>query len=294
MPLSSAEKMSAILSDRALFVRNLQKKLNDWPSKVKMAEDRNRLYQSVAHVVCVVESQPKWSSMSNVQLEKWLREPGGIENPNGLEQDIDLMITLAQEYTDVAFPSSISVKLAPIEFIFCTVLVDLYKSELDLSQLAKAIGDLRRAVRGQHEDIRSNNRVIASFQQYITGELARRVKTGVYSKAGLTTPLTKRKRSTVRGDDEDYLAGASDVDMEDETPQASRKKRVNIGPNDGLFTPRKTLSPGLPRPVIASSSMAIGGSSGMRTVAPMKPFGAQASSEKRSSLGGWGTEGLGR
>lgn len=289
MPLSAAEKMSAILSDRALFVRNLQKKLTDWPAKVKMAEDRNRMFQSVGHIVRAVESYPKLTSITNVSLDKWLREPGEIQHPTGLEQDIDLLITLAQEYSEVAFPTSIAVKLAPIEFIFSALIVDRFKSALDLSQLARAISDTRREIRDQHEDIRSNNRVVASFQQYISGELERRVKTGVYSKAGLTTPLVKRKRSVAQVDDGE----PADMDLDSAAQPASRKKRVNFGHGESIVAPLTRLTPEISRPVITPSLIPVGGSSGVRTVAPMKPFNAQGSSEasKRSNHG-WGSDGL--
>ncbi|KAG8867816.1 hypothetical protein FRC20_004814 [Serendipita sp. 405] len=123
MPLSSAEKMAAILSERSRFVRELQKRVSaGWPSKVSMSNDRNRLFQSVGHIVYAVENFPKWTSPSNMQLEKWLREEQPMTNEEGLTEDIDIILQIARAHADVAFSVAIASKLAPIEFIYSTLL----------------------------------------------------------------------------------------------------------------------------------------------------------------------------
>ncbi|KAG8824867.1 hypothetical protein FRC19_000921 [Serendipita sp. 401] len=287
MPLSSAEKMAAILSERSRFVRELQKRVSaGWPSKVSMSNDRNRLFQSVGHIVYAVENFPKWTSPSNMQLEKWLREEQPMMNEEGLTEDIDIILQIARAHADVAFSVAIASKLAPIEFIYSTLLVHLYKKTLTHAQLAKAISDTRRAIRREHADIRSNSRVSAAFQTYITGELANRVNSQVYQ-----TPNGaggKRKRTIyVEDDDDDYEEEDNktvDISEMIMTPSTTRKRRTTKGassvnntpnPSRNLFSPSSTLSdaPTLGKETGTPSARASPSSSGRRA--------------------GWGSSGLG-
>ncbi|KAG8834310.1 hypothetical protein FRC17_009218 [Serendipita sp. 399] len=280
MPLSSAEKMAAILSERSQFVRQLQKRTSaEWPLKVGMANDRNRLFQSVGHVVYAVENFPKWSSPSNVQLEKWLREDLPIVHATELEEDFDIILTIAQKHAEVAFSIAIAGKLAPIEFIFSTLLVHLYKKSLTYEQLAKAISDTRKAVRREHTDIRSNSRIATFFQNYITGELANRVNSQVYQ-----TPVAKgakRKRVTIDDDDDYEEDDEKVIDISEMmiTPSSGRKRRTAKAAspvNDTAKATRSLFSPD------SDATMSANGSPSLQ--------GTPSGSGRRA---GWGSSGLG-
>ncbi|PVG02211.1 hypothetical protein CPB86DRAFT_870502 [Serendipita vermifera] len=216
MPLSTAERMSAISGQNSELVKRLEKKLSNWPENVPLANDRKRRFQLVGHIVRGIGSLPKFVDPSNQSLEKWLRGPDTQYDEQDIMKDFEIFIQIAQQYAEVAFSSSIATKLAPIEFVYCVILVHQYKNQLQPEQLAQAIQEVRLAIREEHTDVRMNNRCAKSFQVLIRDVLPERIASGAYKLSG------KRKRETTSSD----LFG-DDLTDED-AGQGSRKRKGDI------------------------------------------------------------------
>jgi hypothetical protein len=227
MPLSAAERMSAVSSHRAQAVHVLEKVLSSWPATVKLADDRKRRFQLVGHIIrgtsMLDDDPPKITLSSNLILEKWLRETGEVNNVEDLKEDLEILIRLAKEYADTAFSSSIAATLAPIEFIFAAFLVHRFRRRMTLEQLAMAVRDMRLAARAQHVDLRSNSRVSKTFEKAIMEDVPNKLIKGVYGQYDPTS--SKRKR--VDDYDADYIDGTAAMDISgDERKRGSRKKRT--------------------------------------------------------------------
>jgi len=229
MPLSSAEKMAAISSKRTEFAHRIEEKMAAWPDNVKMTGDRKRMFQNIAHVLRALSTAPKITIPTTISLDKWLREPDAVDNVSGVEEDFDIIIRIACDYGNVAFPPAMSLKLSPVEFIFSVILVHLYKSNLKHDQLAAAIRDMRRFVRSQHADIRTNSSVAKTFEEFIVGQMDQKIASGVYAAVKRPSPTqtgAKRKRFADEDGDEDYVHESAMDTREDGKRPTPRKRRA--------------------------------------------------------------------
>jgi len=241
MPLTAAERMSAIPSQRAQAVHMLEKVLASWPANVKLADDRKRRFQVIGHFVrCIshLDSTGKMIMPSNPALEKWLRETGPVGNMDSMKEDLEILTRLAKEYPDIAFSSSIAGRLAPIEFIFTALLVHKFRHRMGAEQLALAIKAMRLEARANHIDIRTNSRVAKTFEDFIDGIPAKLAK-GAYGHG--ESASSKRKRADAYGDDDEYVGSTAAMDISgEERKRVTRRKRGTE--LSSVKTPRKDSS----------------------------------------------------
>jgi hypothetical protein len=293
MPLSAAERMSAVSSHRAQAAHLLEKVLSSWPATVKLADDRKRRFQLVGHIIrgtsMLDGDPPKITLSSNTILEKWLREAGDVNNVEDLKEDLETLIRLAKEYADTAFSSSIAATLAPIEFIFAAFLVHRFRRKMTLEQLAMAIKDMRLAARAQHVDLRSNSRVSKTFEKAIMEDVPNKLIKGVYDP-------TSSKRKRVDDYDADYLDSTAAMDISgDERKRGSRKKRTAGStsartPVKSPLSGRIKISPPLsgslfsPGPSESNTSRAASSSTG-NTANNSTPMRSSFSTSRRQSGG---------
>jgi hypothetical protein len=189
MPLTTAERLASIAGPRTAFLRHLVERLKDWPTNIKLANDRARRFQVVGHFVRAISSLPsKITKPSSLSLEKWLREDAGVQDEDGITEDINLFITIVQHYSHITFHNAITEVLAPVEFIYAAVLIHLYKHHLSLDQLAEGIRGMRERVRTEHVDIRTNSVVCETLRWFVAGWMKRRIST---NSSGIL-PSTKR------------------------------------------------------------------------------------------------------
>lgn len=197
--------------------------MENWPESVKLSGDRKRMFQNIAHVLRGLSTLPKITSPTNYALDKWLREPDVVNDMTSIEEDFDLVIEIAQGHAKVAFPATMSAKLAPVEFIFSVILIHLYKSVLRPDQLASAIQDMRKDVRAQHVDIRTNSKVSLTLEYFITSQMDQKIRLGAYGAVERATPPgqsgMKRKRGAT--DEDDFKMDTSD----DDKPLSPLKRR---------------------------------------------------------------------
>jgi hypothetical protein len=201
-----------------------------WPDSVKMTGDRKRMFQNIAHVLRALSTAPKITTPTTISLDKWLREPNEVDNVDGIEEDFDIIIRIACDYANLAFPTSMSAKVSPVEFIFSVVLVHLYKSTLKPDQLAAAIQDMRKFVRAQHSDIRTNSSVSKTLEEFVVGQMEQKIGSGAYDVVKrLVTPNqtgAKRKRFGDGEEDEDYVEESAMDTREDGKRASARKRRA--------------------------------------------------------------------
>jgi hypothetical protein len=221
--------MAAISSKRTEFAHRIEEKMAAWPDNVKMTGDRKRMFQNIAHVLRALSTAPKITIPTTVSLDKWLREPDAVDNVSGIEEDFDIIIRIACDYGNVAFPPAMSLKLSPVEFIFSVILVHLYKSNLKHDQLAAAIRDMRKFVRAQHADIRTNSSVAKTLEEFIVGQMDQKIATGAYAVVKRPTPIqtgAKRKRFADEDGDEAYVDDSVMDTREDGKRPTPRKRRA--------------------------------------------------------------------
>jgi hypothetical protein len=230
--------MSAISGPNSELVKRLEKKLAAWPSNVPLADDRKRRFQLVGHIVRSVASLPKFVDCSNQALEKWLRDTHYQSDEQSLIDDFETFIQIAEQYAQVAFASSIAPKLAPVEFIYCVLLVHIFKPQLQIDQLAQAVQEMRITVRDEHVDIRMNTRVVKSYQQYLQSVLPKRIASDAFKPSG------KRKRES--GTNKLFAGDLTDEDA----PLSPRKKKGDISTS----ARQSTSDLHLPKPRVGGQS----------------------------------------
>jgi hypothetical protein len=167
MPLTPAERMAGTAGDCAMFIHQLKEILQDWPDTVKLTDNRNRRFQSLGQIVYAIESLPDINIASVLTLEKWIRGPSQVRYPEEIKHDIQIMVEIARDHYDIAFKNSIKPILAPIEFVFAAILVQMFKNSLGVKQLACAIQLMRMFVRARHDDIRTNARVSRTLKTFL-------------------------------------------------------------------------------------------------------------------------------
>lgn len=257
----------------------------DWPSNVKLANDRKRRFILLGHIVRGVAtldaSPPKITMPSNPSLEKWLREPGTVPKVETLKEDLEALIRIAKDYPNTAFPTNVSVILAPVEFIYAAILVHRCRRQLTLEQLALAIRDMRMTVRKEHPDIRTNTKVSKSLDKFVMDEVPYKLGNGEYGYQPTTVPVKRKRVADVNEyeTDNEYVDATAAMDISgDERTRGARKKRTP-GPGPSPVKRRKSpadsAKPLSPTPPDFSSSKAASSIRGnpVTNASPMRPVG---------------------
>lgn len=234
VPLSTAERLAAVSGHRSQTVHMLEGLMANWPEKIKLANDRKRRFILLGHIVRGVAtldaSPPKITVPSNPALEKWLREPGDVRNVDSLKEDLEILIRIATDFPNTAFPASIAIILAPVEFIYATILVHRFRRQLTLEQLALAIRDMRMTARQEHPDIRMNAKVSKSLDKFVMDDMPIKLSNGEFGYQTTGPASTKRKRTIQVEDyegDSDYVETTARMEIsDDDRPRATRKKRT--------------------------------------------------------------------
>ena len=186
---------------------------------------------------------PSIPTFTSASLEKWLYEnqdPIDEVKKKTVTETYHLFSNIAEKYGLETYidPS----RIAPIEFLYTIYLIHLHKRSLNEMQLAKAIKDMRRAVRAEHKDIRLNTAVRKTLGSFVSEKLPLMIDAGEYN----LNPNNAAKRKAGAMAD----GGGSDIEMVDVAPPP--KKRHVVSFSGSSLSPRKTIP----------------------TVAPIRPRGA--------------------
>ncbi|KAJ6566815.1 hypothetical protein B0H19DRAFT_1258000 [Mycena capillaripes] len=230
--LTPAEKLKAIATPRAQFVRKLiaEHLDNDASSLSSTSLPFDRARGSDFRCLTQATQCIATNKVSSVPaMEKWLADitPLAPAFVADIESTYRVFGTLVRDQQHTA----VFVKITPIEFITVGILVHHYKAHLSLGALGKAVQAMRVDVRAQHDEIRNNLKVYKTMKVFIDayegpplarGEVCAEdaVREGDPVRAG-----TKRK-ALHAPDQDDGAAGDSDADDDNAhtRPTAPRKR----------------------------------------------------------------------
>ncbi|KAH9946736.1 hypothetical protein B0H21DRAFT_662598, partial [Amylocystis lapponica] len=208
MALTPAEKLQAINSDTATFIRELQTQYVtdglastlDWD--ISRGADFRCLSTSVYNMV-------RWPSLSTLvslaQVQGWLQQTSSL--PSSFCDDIhavfQIFLTLAKDSKlSKVFRLPGVAKVAPVEFMAISLLIYVHREKLTLAQLAEAIGKMRKEIRTTETDIRMNARVMKPMLAFIKDLKVSTLKEDSDTPAAVIVGPMKRKRA-VKSDPDD-------------------------------------------------------------------------------------------
>ena len=148
-------------------------------------------------------------------LTKWVEREEELEPKliASVHQTMEIFLMLARDSRGHAFKMAEGKKVSPAEFIAIVVLIHVWKSKLGSGALKKAIRDMRRSVRDQEHDIRTNKRVMELLWTFI------RAMNGDSYRKPDETPATKLRPLKRKRRDDDEMS----VDSEERKPPSRRK-----------------------------------------------------------------------
>ncbi|KAH7886787.1 hypothetical protein F5I97DRAFT_1050037 [Phlebopus sp. FC_14] len=226
--LTPAERLQAIVGPWSTIIREIQSQVlgeEGFEGYLDWGHARGRDFQCLATIGYLIENHPKHTVPGTKTLEKWLLKSNPI--PPKLRADLHetfrIFVVLARE-KKYSVSLNRPTRVSPIEFVMIGVLIYLKRTTLSLTQLSSAIEKLRKDVRADHKDIRSNTRVTKHIVDFITKrlkvpDLASDNEGNIpASIATKPTKTVKRKRHTF-----------SDSDNEAEEPSARNTKTGSTG-----------------------------------------------------------------
>jgi hypothetical protein len=160
--------MQATTGPWASLVRELQEYCKQgFAESLEWSSGRGRDFQALATIIYMVDRWPIKTYPGPAGLDKWMGRvtPPPKEFTQQIFETFDVLFRLA---SDDKYRSIYSkpTRISPIELIMFAVLVHRKMSTLSLSQLAHAMQLLRRDVRSEHVDIRSNAKVCIQNVSY--------------------------------------------------------------------------------------------------------------------------------
>ncbi|KAJ3812586.1 hypothetical protein F5876DRAFT_37066, partial [Lentinula aff. lateritia] len=202
MALSSAEKLHVINTPRARFIRDL---LEEFVSETTLGspnipwdKSRGSDFRCISQGVYLMDKWPTTKGAAALKhagslqvVEKWLvstgvdkkggKSAGGDDDdygtiPDAFAKKVKEAYSLMVEMTKnkkFAAPFTSYQRVSPIEMIFSSLLIYVHgvlpspNHKMDLAELSQAIEDMRHDVRGQHKDIRLNERVGKTMIEFI-------------------------------------------------------------------------------------------------------------------------------
>ncbi|PPR07034.1 hypothetical protein CVT26_005235 [Gymnopilus dilepis] len=208
MPLTAAEKLQAISSPWAEWIRQLESKhiTADGGLAEQLTWDikRGRDFQNLAHMIYCCDGLPDHTLPTAQKMEKWMNREDSP--PRQFQDDMDDVLRclwlLATEAKYNQGFKKISQRIAPVEFIFIGVLLYVLRKE-SLEVQSKAIFMLRQTIRREFKDIRNNSDVGKAMWRHI--DTLRHMPHGPLEPNEALIPA-KRKRNAVhdQGDNDEF------------------------------------------------------------------------------------------
>ena len=182
MALTPAEKLQVISSPLASFLRTVQ--ANYLPpgrtrARASLADldvetGRGSDFRLIAQAAFVLQRYDGTgrgikSAGTISQVERWLSTTT-IVRPSFRDSIENTFATFVRVLDDERAKkrADLESRVAPIEFVFIVLLIFVCGgSKMPLDELSEKIGDMRRAVRKAHKDVRMNNFVAATFFEFI-------------------------------------------------------------------------------------------------------------------------------
>lgn len=294
--------MQAISGPWPDLIRSLERKylVDDGLTGDNLDWDRSRgrQFQVLAQCIFTIDKYPNTASGgTTMQIDKWLKlkDTPDADLIDKIYDTFDVFLELVRDDRyNSAFKKP--TRVAPIELVMITVLIAAHKPRFSLAKLSNAIAKMRKHVREEHVDIRSNAKVAKTFMDFIK-ELKPSTIPGDGEPAG-TKVGGKRKRVV---EDEDTNMETSRQQPPgtvstrwDENPynRVSRSGHLSqkspISPNSPHYPFSGTVSshqPGFPLPTPPASAQAVPATHGdrlahLRTAKAQEPMVPQFAEAK--------------
>ncbi|PFH48447.1 hypothetical protein AMATHDRAFT_65457 [Amanita thiersii Skay4041] len=266
MALTPAEKLQAIISPRAQFIRELQhgyfKEDSGGLSTSSLDWDRSRGadFRCIAQAIHNIDKYtPNMkSSATIIQLEKWLAEDFPLPTPykKRVTDTLDILVALVNDPQHKPVFKK-PTKVAPVEFVLILVLISVWKDRMSLAELGESIAGMRVDVRRHHTDIRTNPKVTKTMFDFIRN--LRQGKTSPENVAGKIVPATVAAGISLLGDkgigkrkreDGNDKMDITESESSSEGPLAANHKRMKASPK------ATTTAASQPRPSISKKPLA--------------------------------------
>ncbi|THH32691.1 hypothetical protein EUX98_g1542 [Antrodiella citrinella] len=220
MALTVAEKMQAFKSPRGSFTRSLVDNYVEDRLSLLLDLDTSRAldFKLIAGTVHALE---QWHEKQDIvhNATKWIEKPDEVAE--SLKRDTRLVLEiLIQLAEDEKLKNIIEIrdekkvkKVSPAEFITICILIYHHMDRLTIVQLADAIRLMRKDVRGQEKDIRSNARCFKIMADFIVKLTKKKAKAdpGKPVAAKAVSGMSKRKRAEISDDSESDAAEEEEV-----------------------------------------------------------------------------------
>ncbi|KAJ3869502.1 hypothetical protein EV359DRAFT_76621 [Lentinula novae-zelandiae] len=262
MALTSAEKLHVITTPRARFIRDL---LEEFVSETTLGspnipwdKSRGSDFRCISQAVYLMDKWPTTKSgaalkhAGSLQLvEKWLSSTGvdkkGGKSAGGDDDDYG---TIPDAFAKKKWLTTRNLQrpshrirghVSPIEMICFSLLIYVHgvlpslNHKMDLAELSQAIQDMRHDVRGQHKDIRMNDRVGKTMIEFIQSirDGSKEKNESISAPAPSAKAKGKRRRvsdSNIEEEDEDYQPRKRSAQLKKTKPQtAIRSKPPTTG-----------------------------------------------------------------
>ncbi|KAH7869492.1 uncharacterized protein C8R40DRAFT_1059175 [Lentinula edodes] len=252
MALTSAEKLHVITTPRARFIRDL---LEEFVSETTLGspnipwdKSRGSDFRCISQAVYLMDKWPTTKSGAALKhagslplVEKWLSSTG-VDKKSGKSAggDDDDYGTIPDAFAK-RVKEAYSLMVSPIEMICFSLLIYVHgvlpspNHKMDLAELSQAIQDMRHDVRGQHKDIRMNDRVGKTMIEFIQsiGGVSKGKNESISAPAPSAKAKGKRRRvsdSNIEEEDEDYQPRKRSSQLRKAKSQtAIRSKPANTG-----------------------------------------------------------------
>ncbi|OBZ72931.1 hypothetical protein A0H81_07184 [Grifola frondosa] len=222
MALTPAEKLQAINSPTARFIRELQTQyvVDGLSQYLDWDVSRGSDFRGLAMAVYNIEKWPGINTLASLnQVQKWLQQPEELDEHfcDKIHATFRIFVALAKDSQyNKCFKLSGVKKVSPVEFMAASLLIAAYKNKLTFAQLSEAIILMRKEVRASEVDIRMNTRVVKPMVAFIKNLKVSQLTPSDGEPAAAKHVVVKRKRTVdtdMDVDEEDELAT-------DETPPA--------------------------------------------------------------------------
>lgn len=183
MSLTAAEKLQALSSHWADFIHGLEGQYLAeadllTPILPNSGNERGRNFQGIAYMVYCCDGFPSQDTPNAKSVNNWLVQTERLPT-DGFQSRIRQMLatfeTIASDsrYNWCFVANGLKRNVAPVEFIYIGVLLFRMQTALpglndDFSTKARAISCLRRLLREQWVDIRTNTKVVKTCWEIIT------------------------------------------------------------------------------------------------------------------------------
>ncbi|KAI0808272.1 hypothetical protein C8Q74DRAFT_1189283 [Fomes fomentarius] len=200
MALTPAEKLQAITGPQADFVRGLLETyvVNELAENLSWDVSRANDFRGLATAVYSISRWPHLNTLPSLRtLETWLQESDDLDEDfsEDIHNTFRIFCALARDSTlSKPFWLEGVKKVAPMEFFSIAILIHANKKKMTMAQLSEVIGLMRKDVRKNEKDIRTNTRAFKSILAFLKNIKASKLKADGDPPAASAVSATKSKR----------------------------------------------------------------------------------------------------